>query len=61
MIRHCRCGANVFRRLNRSGWLEKEFLPKLLGLYPWECVQCRAKRFFRTSTDIRPKMTSDWD
>ncbi|MFC6645768.1 hypothetical protein ACFQBQ_09285 [Granulicella cerasi] len=32
------------RRVNRKGWLEREFLTRL-GLYPWECVLCRAKSY----------------
>jgi hypothetical protein len=49
MTRDCRCGASVFRRLNRIGWLEREVFPRLLRLFPWECVQCRTKRYFRYS------------
>ena len=43
-----RCGGAPYRRVNRKGWLERVLLPKL-GFYPWECVHCRIRRFFRDS------------
>ena len=42
---YCRYGE--FRRVNRRGWLEQNVLPKLLGLFPWECVLCRRRKYFR--------------
>jgi hypothetical protein len=43
-----RCGDGPLRRVNRKGWLERVLLPKL-GFFPWECVQCRTRRFVRDS------------
>jgi hypothetical protein len=45
--RQCaRCVPGSFRRINRSTLLERTFFT-WLGFYPWECVTCRRKRFFR--------------
>ena len=41
-----RCKSKVFRRINRRGWLERVMLSKL-GVFPWECVHCRGRKFFR--------------
>lgn len=41
------CASGPFRRVNRQGWLQQRVLPSLLGLFPWECVMCRRKKFFR--------------
>lgn len=48
---YCRgCRRETFyRRINRSGWLQRVFLSEVLGLYPWECVQCRQARFLRNA------------
>lgn len=43
------CATGQFRRVNRQGWLQERLLPSLLGLFPWECVLCRRKKFFRDS------------
>ena len=40
------CGATAFRRLSRRSMLEKTVLV-LIGIYPWECVMCRRKVYFR--------------
>lgn len=40
------CGTMTMRREKRHGWLEQKLLPRL-GLYPWECSQCRESRYFR--------------
>lgn len=46
-LRQCgRCSPGVFRRVNRSTLLERTLLT-WLGFFPWECVSCRRKRFFR--------------
>lgn len=46
MKRKCfHCGSNEFRRINRQGFIERSVLP-LIGLFPWECVLCRHRRFF---------------
>jgi hypothetical protein len=45
--RYCRrCSPGLFRRVNRASLLERTLLT-WLGFYPWECVSCRRKRFFR--------------
>lgn len=45
--RHCgRCPPSLLRRVNRSTLLERTLLT-WLGFFPWECVSCRRKRFFR--------------
>jgi hypothetical protein len=46
-LKQCaRCSPGVYRRVNRSSWLERTVLT-WLGYFPWECVSCRRKRFFR--------------
>ena len=46
-LRQCgRCTPGLFRRVNRISLLERTVLT-WLGFYPWECVCCRRKRFFR--------------
>jgi hypothetical protein len=45
--RYCsRCSPGLFRRINRVTLLERTFFT-WIGLFPWECVNCRRKRFFR--------------
>ena len=41
-----RCQQAEMRRLNRRGVLEK-FVLSNCGYYPWECVECRKKRYLR--------------
>ena len=41
-----KCGSTGFRRVNRVGLLQNYVLP-YFGYYPWECVMCRRKRYFR--------------
>ena len=46
--RHCgRCNPGIYRRVNRITLLERTLLT-WLGFFPWECVSCRRKSFFRT-------------
>ena len=40
------CSPGLFRRVNRGSLLERTLLT-WLGFFPWECVSCRRKRFFR--------------
>jgi hypothetical protein len=40
------CGSTAFRRLARRTLLEKTLL-FFAGYFPWECVICRRKVFFR--------------
>jgi hypothetical protein len=40
------CGSTNFRRVNRSGFLQRYVLC-VLGWYPWECVICRRKTLLR--------------
>jgi len=48
MKRQCpHCHSTEYRRINREGWLQREFLPRWFGLYPWECVLCRRRKFLR--------------
>lgn len=35
-----KCQYPQMRRVRRQGWWEREFFPHL-GLYPWECIDCR--------------------
>ena len=45
--RVCRgCNPGIFRRINRSTLLERTLFT-WLGFFPWECVSCRRKSFFR--------------
>ncbi len=47
--RYCtRCSPGLFRRVNRATLFERTLFT-WLGLFPWECVSCRRKRFFRDS------------
>ena len=47
--RYCsRCSPGLFRRINRVTLMERTLLT-WLGFYPWECVSCRRRRFFRDS------------
>ena len=39
------CG-NKLRRLAREGFLERKIF-SFLGYFPWECVMCRKRLFFR--------------
>ncbi len=41
-----RCKARAFRRVNREGFVRSVVLP-YFGYFPWECVQCRRRAFFR--------------
>ena len=41
-----RCHPSLFRRINRASLLERTLFT-WLGYFPWECVSCRRKRFFR--------------
>jgi hypothetical protein len=41
-----RCKAKAFRRINREGFLQNVVLPRL-GIFPWECVLCRRRVYFR--------------
>lgn len=48
-VRSCsRCSPAVFRRINRVTLLERTLLT-WFGFFPWECVSCRRKRYFRAS------------
>jgi len=40
------CNATAFRRINRHGFLQEVVFP-YFGYYPWECVMCRKRAFFR--------------
>jgi hypothetical protein len=47
--RYCsRCSPGLFRRINRVTLMERTLFT-WLGFYPWECVSCRRRRFFRDS------------
>lgn len=47
--RYCsRCSPGLFRRINRVTLFERTLFT-WLGFYPWECVSCRRRRFFRDS------------
>ncbi len=47
--RYCsRCSPGLFRRINRVTLMERTLLT-WFGFYPWECVSCRRRRFFRDS------------
>jgi hypothetical protein len=41
-----RCQGTAFRRVNREGFLQQVVYP-YFGFYPWECVMCRRKVYFR--------------
>jgi len=41
-----RCQGTSFRRVNREGFLQREAYT-FFGFYPWECVMCRRKVYFR--------------
>ena len=41
-----RCKGTSFRRVNREGFLQREIYA-YFGYYPWECVMCRRKAYFR--------------
>jgi hypothetical protein len=41
------CGSTSHRRLSRRSFLEKRVL-SWLGIYPWECVMCRRRVYFRS-------------
>ncbi len=46
-MRQCaRCQPGLFRRINRVTLLERTLFT-WFGFYPWECVSCRRKRYFR--------------
>jgi len=47
-----------FRRVNRHGWLERQFLSTYFRLFPWECVICRDARYFRIEHDEKQPETS---
>jgi hypothetical protein len=36
------------RRVNRTGFLQTKLLP-YFGYFPWECVMCRRKAYFKDS------------
>lgn len=42
-----RCNPGIYRRVNRITLLERTLFT-WLGFFPWECVSCRRKNFFRT-------------
>ena len=45
--RQCsRCIPALYRRINRATFLERTLLT-WFGFFPWECVSCRKKRYFR--------------
>jgi len=47
--RYCsRCHPGLFRRVNRTTLLQRTLLT-WLGFFPWECVSCRRRKFFRDS------------
>lgn len=47
--RYCsRCSPGLFRRINRVTLVERTLFT-WFGFYPWECVSCRRRRFFRDS------------
>jgi hypothetical protein len=47
--RYCsRCSPGLFRRINRVTLMERTLFT-WLGFFPWECVSCRRRRFFRDS------------
>ncbi len=47
--RYCsRCHPGLFRRVNRTTVLQRTLLT-WLGFFPWECVSCRRRKFFRDS------------
>ncbi len=41
-----RCKTKAFRRINREGFLQTVIFP-YFGYYPWECIMCRRRFFFR--------------
>lgn len=41
-----KCGGKALRRINRIGYWEEYILPKF-GFYPWECVICRVRKYYR--------------
>ncbi len=45
------CGSTRFRRVNRSGFLQRYVL-SALGWFPWECVMCRRKTLVRKSGQV---------
>ena len=40
------CGATALRRVNRTNYMQRVILP-WFGYFPWECVMCRKRLFFR--------------
>ena len=40
------CRSRQFRRVNRIGFLQHRVLTRL-GYFPWECILCRRRSFFR--------------
>jgi hypothetical protein len=40
------CGSTAHRRLNRRSILERTLFT-LLGFFPWECIMCRKRVYFR--------------
>jgi hypothetical protein len=45
------CRSKGFRRVNRTGFLRRHLLP-LFGFFPWECMTCRRKSYFRDDGHI---------
>jgi hypothetical protein len=41
-----RCKGRSFRRVNREGFLQRAVY-SYFGFYPWECVMCRRKVYYR--------------
>ena len=40
------CQSRQFRRINRNGFMQHRVLTRL-GYFPWECILCRRRMFFR--------------
>lgn len=52
------CGGRELRRVNRSGFFQRQVLT-YFGLYPWECVLCRSRRFLRDEGKGRRRRSSE--
>jgi hypothetical protein len=51
-----KCSFNQPRRLPRTTWMERRFMP-WLGFYPWECPLCRI-HFYRKNRRDREERLS---
>lgn len=51
-----KCSFTQPRRLPRSSWMERRFMP-WLGLYPWECPLCRIHFYRKNRRDLEERIS----